>query len=599
VRLDLDSPRLSRASLLLVPVCFGLISLWLGADRNFDLLNYHFYNAYAFLDGRVGRDLAPASFQSYFNPLLDVPYFVLTQHWPRFTGFLMGFLHGLNFLLLLGIARSVLPALPSGDRLRVPLLLALAGCLTGNFLSELGNSMGDDSTALFVLGAVYLLLKSWPWLVEDSWRAQVIVFVAGCIAGMGAGLKLTNSIYAVALCAAFLVLPLRWPSRIKLSFVFGCGVLAGLALTGGYWFLHMWQLYGDPLYPQFTTWFPSPLARSTAVSDTKWLPKGVLEFLTWPFLIAWNPRRAGQIELYQLIWPSLYMLFGWWAVVRLRGRARNADTAGMDGRHVFLLVIVAVGFWLWAALFGIYRYLVPVEMLAPLAVFLLCIRLRPYTQGRRMTAWILGAATLLVLLDGGSWGHEGWDDVTFRADVPDIESPAGTTILLVGIPPYGWLTPSFPEEVTFAGVRRGFPESRAYVARVHELITVPGRHGYAVVQAHYNWRQDSLAHANRLTASLGLRSGPKGCGVLHWSVDHLHLHAVVSDGADGGCELTLAPADAEDTQAEDQSSSAEAVGLLSKYGLALDRAACVRYMGHVGTGSYPYQWCPVEAAKGR
>jgi hypothetical protein len=593
VRLDLDSPRLSRACLLLIPVCFGLISLWLGADCNFDLLNYHFYNAYAFLDGRIGRDLAPASLQSYFNPVLDVSYFVLTQHWPRFTGFLMGLLHGLNFLLLLGIARSVLPLLPSGDRLRVPLLLALAGCFTGNFLSELGNSMGDDSTALFVLGAVYLLLKSWPRLTEDSWRASVVVLVAGGIAGMGAGLKLTNSIYAVALCMAFLVLPLRWPLRIKLAFVFGCGVLAGLALTGGYWLLHMWQLYGDPLYPQFTTWFPSPLARSTAVADTKWLPKGVLEFLTWPFIIAWNPRRVGQIELYQLIWPLLYVLFGWWAVARLRGRARGADAAATDGRPLFLLAIVAVGFWLWAALFSIYRYLVPIEMLAPLALFLLCIRLRSYTQGRRVTAWILGAATLLVLLDGCSWGHEGWNDVTFRADMPAIGSPANTTILLVGIPPYGWLTPSFPEEVTFAGVRRGFPESSAYVARVLELVTAPGRHGYAVVQAHYNWRQDSLAHANRLTAGLGLRDGAKGCGMLHWSVDHLHLHAVVSDSADGGCELLLAPTDAEDIQAEDEASSAEAAGLLSRYGLVLDRAACVRYMGHVGTGSYPYQWCPV------
>jgi hypothetical protein len=602
VRLDLDSPRLSRLSILLVPLCFGLFSLWLGADSNFDLLNYHLYNAYAFMDGRVGHDLAPASFQSYFNPLLDVPYYVLTQYWPRFTGFLMGVLHGLNFPLLLGIARSALPQLPSGDRLRVPLLLALAGCLTGNFLSELGNTMGDDSTALFVLGAVYLILKSWPRLAEVSWRALAVALVAGSLVGMGAGLKLTNSIYAVALCATFLVLPLRWPSRIKLSFVFGCGVLLGLALTGVYWFLHMWQLYGDPLYPQFTSWFPSPLARSTAVADTKWLPKGLLEFIAWPFIIAWDPRRTGQIDLYQLIWPSLYVLFGWWAVSWLRRKRRAGDgqaAAALDARALYLLVVIAVGFWLWTAVFGVYRYLVPIEMLAPLAVFLLCTHLLPYLQGRRIAKWTLGTATLLVLLDGCSWGHESWDDVSFRAEVPAIESPADTSVLLVGIAPYTWLTPSFPSAVTFVGVRRGFPESRAYMDRVHELAAAPGRHGYAVVPAHFNWRQDSLVHTNRLTAALGLRTGPRGCGLLHWSVDHLHLHALVSDGTDGGCELTLAPVDAEDTQAEDQASVTEADGLLARYGLKLDHAACVRYMGHVGAGSNPYQWCPVEAGKGR
>ena len=46
MRLNLDAPRVSRNFVLLVPVCFGLFSLWLGADGNFDLLNYHVYNAY-------------------------------------------------------------------------------------------------------------------------------------------------------------------------------------------------------------------------------------------------------------------------------------------------------------------------------------------------------------------------------------------------------------------------------------------------------------------------------------------------------------------------------------------------------------------------
>ena len=599
MRLDLDSPRLSRAALLLVPLCFGLFSLWLGADSNFDLRNYHIYNAYAFLDGRVGRDLAPAGFQSYFNPLLDVPYYVLTLHWPRFTGFLMGLTHGLNFLLLLGIARSSLTGLPSGDRFRVPLLLALAGCLTGNFLSELGNSMGDDSTALFVLAAVYLLMRSWTQLLEGTWRAAAVMLVAGALAGMGAGLKLTNSLYAVALCLGVLVVPLSWPSRIKLGFLFGCGVLAGLALTGGYWFLHMWQLYGDPLYPQFGTWFPNPLARSTAIDGPKWMPKGPLEFLSWPFLIAWDPRRVGQIDLYQLIWPFLYLLFGGWAVSRLRGRKARPDASRMDGRHLYLLTVIALGFWLWTVVFSVYRYLAPIEMLAPLAVFLLCTHLWPYARGRRLSAWLLGAATLLVLLDGCSWGHEGWDDASFRADVPAIGSPADTTVLLVGIPPYAWLAPSFPEGVTFVGAWRDFPESPDYAARVHQLAASPGRSGYAVVEAHSNWRLDSLARANRLAAGLGLSEGPRGCGVLRWSADHLHLHATVSDAAGGGCQFTLAPADVEDTQAEDRASRAAVQRLLAKYDLALDAPGCVSYMGHVGAGSYPYQWCPVVPVKKR
>ena len=597
MRLDLDAPRLSRAATVLVPVCFGLLSLWLGADRNFDLLNYHVYNAYAFLDGRVGRDLAPAGLQSYFNPLLDLPYFILTQRWPRSTGFLMGLLHGLNFVLLLGIARRALPALPAGDRVRVPLLLALAGCLTANFLSELGNTMGDDSTALFVLGAVYVLLASWSRIMDASWRATGILLAAGGLAGLSAGLKLTNAPYCVALCAAFAVLPLRWPGRLRVASLFGCGVLCGLALAGGYWFLHMWQVYGDPLFPQFSHWFPSPLARSTDIADTKWLPKGVPEGVAWPFIIAWDSRRVGQIGLWQWIWPLLYVLFGWWGLRALRRDKRAPDLPAMDARHRYLLAAIAVGFWSWTVLFSVYRYLVPMELLAPLAVFLLCIHLRPYAQGRRMAAWMLGAATLLVLLGCDTWGHEAWDDASFRVEVPAIESPADTTVLLVGHSPHAWLAPAFPSAVTFAGVRRGFPESRTYVARLYQLATDPGRRAYAVVDAHLNWRLDSLSHANDLSARFGLRSGPRGCGILHWAIDHLHLHASVTGATDGSCTLTLAAADAEDTQVEDRASRAEAVALLDAYGLTLDGSACVRYMAHVGAGSYPYQWCPVEAEK--
>jgi hypothetical protein len=324
-----------------------------------------------------------------------------------------------------------------------------------------------------------------------------------------------------------------------------------------------------------------------------------LQFLIWPFLIAWDPRRVGQISLYQLIWPALYILFGWWVVARLRRTQPRHGATIMDGRHLYLLALIAVGFWLWTIVFSVYRYLAPIEMLAPLAVFLLCIRLRPYVQGRRLSAWILGAATALVLIDGCSWGHEAWDDASFRAELPTVESPADTSILLVGLPTYGWLIPSFPPTVTFVGAWRDFPESPAYAARVHELAAAPGRQGYAVIEANFNWRQDSLDHANRLAAALGLRDGPKGCGALRWSVDHLHLHAVVSDTVDGGCQLTLAPADAEDIQAKDRAARATAQRLLAKYDLMLDSTACVRYMAYVGAGSHPYQWCPVRAVRGR
>ena len=105
----LAQPRAPGMAMWLVPVLFGLLSIGLGQDDNWDLRNYHWYNAYALLNGRLDLDMAPGQWQSYFNPLIDVPYYLLSTTLPGpLVGFLMGFVHGLNFVLLLAIARQLL-----------------------------------------------------------------------------------------------------------------------------------------------------------------------------------------------------------------------------------------------------------------------------------------------------------------------------------------------------------------------------------------------------------------------------------------------------------------------------------------------------------
>ena len=66
--LALGPPRLSDAELL---------ALFLGQDTNWDLRNYHWYNPYSFLNGRFFFDVVPAQTPSFYNPTLDVPFFLL------------------------------------------------------------------------------------------------------------------------------------------------------------------------------------------------------------------------------------------------------------------------------------------------------------------------------------------------------------------------------------------------------------------------------------------------------------------------------------------------------------------------------------------
>jgi hypothetical protein len=74
-------------------IALGIISVILGQDVSWDLRNYHFYNPYMLLTGRFKYDVLPAQIQTFFNPLMDVPFFVAIYYLklpPVVVGFFLG-----------------------------------------------------------------------------------------------------------------------------------------------------------------------------------------------------------------------------------------------------------------------------------------------------------------------------------------------------------------------------------------------------------------------------------------------------------------------------------------------------------------------------
>jgi hypothetical protein len=536
--------------------------------------------------------------QSYFNPFLDVSYYLMNKWLPaQVIGFLMGVIHGLNFVLVLEIARKSLANLPEEDRFRVPLLLSVAGCLTANFLSGLGNSMGDDTTTLFVLGALLLVLRNWEQFDDWSIAKAAILLGIGAIVGIGTGLKLTNAVYALALCAGFFAYPSSLLARIRLSFVFGIGVLVGLAISNGYWFFEMWRTFGNPLFPQFSSIFPNPLTTKMSVGDPSWQPKGIVEILLWPFIFTLDSHRVGQAKIHQVIWALLYVLFWWWAAARLAGRLRSSKTP-LDSRAKYILVFVAVGFVVWMLLFSIYRYIVPIEMVAPLVIFILLTRLLTYYKARFVAAWMLGVATFIVLAGGvNTWGHAGWENPAFQVDLPKLDAPEKTTVLLAAIAPSAWLATFFPPSVAFTTIG-GIFQTPAFTARVHEMISSRGGPVFVIVDApYYNWRAKNIAKANSIVSKIGFINSNEGCDKLRWMISRLRLHAIVQEptGAIPGavCELGLRADDVKDPAEENRKILAGAVDTLKQNGLRLDSESCGSYKAGIGKGRIIYQWCQV------
>ena len=77
--------------LLFFTICCAMYSLWAGQDVNWDILNYHLYIPYAFLNGRFLTDVMPAGIHTFLNPLLDVPYYWMVlylNNYPKLIAFL-------------------------------------------------------------------------------------------------------------------------------------------------------------------------------------------------------------------------------------------------------------------------------------------------------------------------------------------------------------------------------------------------------------------------------------------------------------------------------------------------------------------------------
>lgn len=597
----LNHPAAPLLAAVLVPLLCGLLALAMGQDDGWDMRNYHLYNVHALLNGRVGSDISPAGFQSYFNPTLDIPYYLLTHYLPGpLAGFLFGALHGLNFLLVLGIVRRLLPRATVG-RPRLALLLALACMLGAGFLSELGNSMGDNLTALPVLGAVYLLLRGWQALSAAGGRAGSLVLCSGLLMGLGAGLKLTNATYALALCLAFIAVPAAFWRRVRLAFVFGLGVLAGMAATAGWWMFKMWQLFGNPLYPQFNNIFHSPLAQEGGVLDTAYLPKSLGEALLWPFIFTRDASRVAEVPLKQLIWPIVYLLFIAFACVWLyQWLRRQPKPRVIDARAAFLAVFFALSYLFWVKLFGIYRYLIPIELLAPLLVWLLLQRLFAAQTARRLATGLLAVASLYVL-PFTTWGHASWGERAFSAQVPAFAKPE--TALLFNVvphPPMAWMAQFFPPQMPVVALGTSFQETPAYLARVEALIAQrPGPH-YVMLPAARNEKEPGLRKKIDIARALGWTDSVAGCARLEKLSQRVRLQAQyqalpVPDAQGQLCTLALLPKHQVDLAAQDRATRAFALQRLALYRLQMEEASCRTYEAWVGADRYPYQLCRVRA----
>jgi hypothetical protein len=419
----------------------GVGSLVLGQDANTDLHRYRFYIGYAFVHGRLDTDLVPAALGTFLNPTLDsLHYLGITHLPPRWFGYLLGALQGLNPALVFLLARRLLDPGPGSFTLSV--LVGVLAATGPTAHSLLGTTMGDTTASIPLLLSLLLVLGDRE--TPEKRKGAPVWLGAGFLAGASVGLKITMGPYLVALGVLVVLMVLGRQVRARTVPAFLAGTVLGFVAFAGTWCWRLWERFGNPLFPFANQIFRSPYLPAEAIRDPRWVAEGPWDLLATPFSMAVGETgRLQEIPFRDARFLLVLVAgLGW---LSLRGLGKRTPLPPGQ-RHLLAYVLMAYGAWL--AAFYYYRYASILEFLAPLVLVILVQALVP----RLSRPLLSGAGAYLLLFSSvGSWQRQDWSDRWWPVTLPAQAVEADSLVLLTK-PGNSFLVPFFPEKTRFVGL---------------------------------------------------------------------------------------------------------------------------------------------------
>jgi len=428
--------------LLLLAIIAAAGSLALGADANWDLRNYHLYNPWALLEGRWEQDMG-WNVQWFLNPIPQLPYYALVSLWPDNlvpVTALMGIPGALVAWAMLLLYREL------GRLFSVPAWLLgiawIASCTGAVTIGQLGTTFNDLAVTFIVLLGCLCVLRGLRE-GDDRWWPALGFFAFGA----AMGLKITFALFVLGPALAWFFTRPRfsalWPGALA--------SLLGLLLVGGWWFALLQLRYESPLFPFFNSFFESPWWAPISERDPRFDPQGLMQWLFYPFYwwranvtVSEVPFADGRISLGLL--AAIAALWPW------KGLAIN-QRRGL--RFIGLLLLFT--YLIWLKQFAIYRYMLPLELLAP---WLLLAVLAAMAQGRQGAAWsaaLTGSgvalfALLIVTTQPPNWGRVSPSQPSLIQITSPIDTENALVAVAQGDPPLNYLAVGLPGPSHFISV---------------------------------------------------------------------------------------------------------------------------------------------------
>ena len=367
----------------MVLLCCGC---WTAYSRNeiwYDLYNYHFYNGWAFLNGKTFSNYFVSGAYTFFAPLLDSLTYLQIKtfnNYPRLIFFMNGAFHGMIILIAWAVLRLFIPVKNKTDLWMTIALLLYA--ITGYaYTQQIGSTTHEVTCAIIFLTAFYLFIKK---VFFEKKEFVWFLFGVGGLMGGVLGLKLT----IFPMCVGFGVLVLfcaatgQFKRPIKALLIISIGFLIGFGLTDGWWLYLVWQKTGNPIFPMANHIFKSPLIPAENVRDTRFLPQTVGQWLFYPFY--WGNEHMTEPELKEGIYHAVIpfacaiALTGMCLVGKIKERCEQA-----------VILFYDVSYAVWLVLFSILRYAIVLEILSGLMIFFVIKRFKMTERIKQILAGIL------------------------------------------------------------------------------------------------------------------------------------------------------------------------------------------------------------------
>ncbi|MBR4127799.1 MAG: hypothetical protein IKR09_09530 [Alphaproteobacteria bacterium] len=409
-----------------------------------DFINYHYYNAWAFLNDRLNVDVVPAFINTFFSPFIELPAYFLTNalnDHPVIFSAIMAIPYGLLLFASYKIATLFFSPDTKEGRIRIALTLLLCVFSTIVFM-EVSAITHEHPVSFLVLAALYPLLKG---MKEHHLNIKSLLF-SGFVLGAAAGLKMTYALYAAATGVALIFFYKQFDNPLKTILYFTLAGTIGFLASYGYWGWILWKNFQSPVFPFFNNIFQSPYWTDVDYKDVRYFGKSWLTVLFYPFYIVF--KTGGDYSLHhRFLISHLRLIAGVFVfIITFISVAKKRFVHSNDNdlllHFLMFWMVVAYLFWLW--LFRVYRYMIPFELM--LSVVLVHF----FFKKEKISPVSLALFLLFICLTGRECIHLPGSRTLDNTLLPKIENVSleKNTLILIDVVPSSLMIPFLSKDKT-------------------------------------------------------------------------------------------------------------------------------------------------------